>query len=218
MAGDGNCLFRALADQVDGSAETHMRHRQSVCDYMDRNPEEFIPFMDESSPFGRYVSNMRNPGVYGGNIELVAFARNYNVDIKVYQMGGTVFVISGAPVNDNNKAGRGNPVARNLHTVHIAYHSYEHYSSVRNRDGPHVGLPNVKASTKLSFTPVLDNVVEGRAVGSGTGFAGHPGADDRLWGFNRTSRSRSTSSSSSSSKLLMKYGLRLLGLFTKNKP
>ncbi|KAJ2091268.1 2-oxoglutarate dehydrogenase E1 component [Coemansia sp. RSA 986] len=156
MDGDGNCLFRALADQVDGSPETHMRHRQSVCDYMDRNPDEFAPFMDESSPLGRYINNMRNPGVYGGNMELVAFARNFLVDIKVYQMGGTVFVISGAPAENPRES------ARNLQTVHIAYHSYEHYSSVRNRDGPHSGMPDVKESTKLSFTPVLnDDLVDG---------------------------------------------------------
>ncbi|PIA19622.1 cysteine proteinase, partial [Coemansia reversa NRRL 1564] len=87
MAGDGNCLFRALADQVDGSPEMHLRHRESVCDYMLRHPDEFSPFMDETCPFDHYVFNMRRPGVYGGNLELVAFARNYRVDINVYQLG-----------------------------------------------------------------------------------------------------------------------------------
>ncbi|KAJ2007256.1 hypothetical protein GGI04_001580 [Coemansia thaxteri] len=137
MAGDGNCLFRALADQVDGTPDTHSRHRDAVCVYMQRHPDEFAPFMDESSPFDRYVDNMRRNGVYGGNLELVAFARNYRVDIKVYQMGGTVFVISGAPADDPTSA------ARSMPTVHIAYHSYEHYSSVRNCGGPHTGLPDL---------------------------------------------------------------------------
>ncbi|KAJ2862215.1 2-oxoglutarate dehydrogenase E1 component [Coemansia erecta] len=196
MDGDGNCLFRALADQVDGSPDTHMRHRQSVCDYMDRNIDEFAPFMDESSPLGQYIRNMRNPGVYGGNMELVAFARNYLVDIKVYQMGGTVFVISGAPASNPQEA------ARNLQTVHIAYHSYEHYSSVRNRDGPHTGMPNVKESTKLCFTPVLNDL----DVMSGGG------GSDPLW---RRALTK-PSSSSASSKSLRSYGLRFLGMFAKN--
>ncbi|KAJ2553332.1 2-oxoglutarate dehydrogenase E1 component, partial [Coemansia sp. RSA 1933] len=201
MDGDGNCLFRALADQVDGSADTHMRHRQSVCDYMERNPEEFAPFMDESSPFGRYVYNMRNNGVYGGNMELVAFARNYLVDIKVYQMGGTVFVISGAPANNPQEP------ARNLQTVHIAYHSYEHYSSVRNRDGPHSGMPNVKESTKLSFTPVLNDLVDTLPAEGG---GGRDLLSDPLWTTSDRTY-KSSRSSSASSKSLLTYGLRFLG-------
>ncbi|KAJ2909453.1 2-oxoglutarate dehydrogenase E1 component [Coemansia aciculifera] len=116
IAGDGNCLFRALADQLDGTPDTHVRHREVTCDYMASHPEEFAPFLDETCSFDRYLDNMRHLGVFAGNLELVAFARNYRLDIRVYQAGGTVFVISG---------GESPPTA----TVHIAYHSYEHYSS-----------------------------------------------------------------------------------------
>ncbi|KAJ1883969.1 2-oxoglutarate dehydrogenase E1 component, partial [Kickxella alabastrina] len=153
IAGDGNCLFRSLADQVDGTPDTHQRHRSAVCDYMERHPDEFAPFMDESQDFPSYLRNMRQLSVYGGNLELVAFARNYRVDIKVYQMGGTVFVISGAPAGDPLDSRRSMP------TVHIAYHSYEHYSSVRNSRGPHTGLPEVKERDNefLSFVPLLEH-------------------------------------------------------------
>ncbi|KAJ1723905.1 hypothetical protein LPJ61_005786 [Coemansia biformis] len=156
MAGDGNCMFRALADQVDGTPDTHRQHRESVCDYMAQHSNEFEPFMDETCSFNRYVINMRRQGVFGGNLELVAFARNYRVDIKVYQIGGRVFVISGAPPSNP-----GNP-NRSMPAVHIAYHSYEHYSSVRNKSGPHAGLPNVKESAKETrfFSKVLNGSVE----------------------------------------------------------
>ncbi|KAI9505180.1 hypothetical protein BX070DRAFT_105270 [Coemansia spiralis] len=184
MAGDGNCLFRALADQVDGSPDTHMWHRQLVCDHMARNPTEFAPFMDETCPFDRYVGNMRNPGVYGGNMELVAFARSHRVDIRVYQLG-TVFVISG----DARDA------ERHLPTVHIAYHSYEHYSSVRNRGGPHAGLPHVKESSRIvSVLDELDRTLFGERSGA-------------------LQSSASRSSSASSRSLLGRYGRRLFGLF-----
>ncbi|KAJ2055591.1 2-oxoglutarate dehydrogenase E1 component, partial [Coemansia sp. S146] len=109
MTGDGNCLFRALADQTDGTPDTHLRHREAVCDYMSRHPDEFAPFLDESCSFDRYTDNMRHQGVFGGNLELVAFARNYRVDIKVYQLGGTVFVISGAPASDPTEVFRSMP-------------------------------------------------------------------------------------------------------------
>jgi hypothetical protein len=42
---------------------------------------------------------MRKDGTYGGNMELVAFAQLYEVDIKVYQPG-TIYVIEGKE-NDN---------------------------------------------------------------------------------------------------------------------
>ncbi|KAJ2802494.1 2-oxoglutarate dehydrogenase E1 component [Coemansia guatemalensis] len=123
----------------------HLRHREAVCDYMQRHPDEFAPFIDdETCSFDQYVFNMRRPGVYGGNLELVAFSRNYRVDIDVYQLGGTVFVISGAPPNNPSDP------ARSMPAVHIAYHSYEHYSSVRNKNGPHCGLPDVKARSAES--------------------------------------------------------------------
>ncbi|KAJ2710181.1 2-oxoglutarate dehydrogenase E1 component [Coemansia spiralis] len=149
-------MFRALADQVDGTSDTHARHRESVCEYMARHADEFAPFMDETCPFDRYVSNMQKAGVYGGNLELVAFARNYRVDIRVYQVGGRVFVISGASPDNPSDPNRSMPA------VHIAYHSYEHYSSVRNKGGPHSGLPNVKASAKENrfFSNILNGSVE----------------------------------------------------------
>ncbi|KAJ2228216.1 Fizzy- protein [Coemansia sp. RSA 518] len=150
MTGDGNCLFRALADQVDGTPDTHLRHRESVCDYMHQHTDDFEPFIDSAQPYPRYVAHMRRPGEYGGNLELVAFARNYRVDIKVYQLGGTVFVISGAPPSNPDDPHRSMP------PVHIAYHSYEHYSSVRNKHGPHNGLPKVKERVKVKgFSRVL---------------------------------------------------------------
>ena len=34
VIGDGNCLFRAFADQVDGNENTHLIMRQEACRYM----------------------------------------------------------------------------------------------------------------------------------------------------------------------------------------
>ncbi|KAJ2227716.1 substrate-specific activator of APC-dependent proteolysis [Coemansia sp. RSA 485] len=151
IAGDGNCLFRSLADQTDGTPDTHSKLRQAVCDYMERHVDEFAPFMDETCSLPDYINNMRHLGTYGGNMELVAFARNFRVDIKVYQTG-SVFVISGAPSNMPNDQ------LRSMPTVHVAYHSYEHYSSVRNIGGPHTGLPEIKEGVQMYrfFEPLLD--------------------------------------------------------------
>jgi len=76
---------------------------------------------------------MEKSGVYGDNLEIVAFARCYSVNVKIYQRE-FAYQISCSDVEAESSAAR---------LLHIAYHSWEHYSSVRNVDGPHSGMPNV---------------------------------------------------------------------------
>lgn len=92
---------------------------------------------------------MEKPGVYGDNLEIVAFARCYNVDVKIYQRE-FAYLVSGErdaeesdDEDDNSMLGKDEPIPGPRKVLHIAYHDWEHYSSVRNIDGPHKGLPNV---------------------------------------------------------------------------
>ncbi|KAI7885276.1 cysteine proteinase [Lichtheimia hyalospora FSU 10163] len=135
MSGDGNCLFRALSDQYHGSDKQHKQVRQQVCQYLRDNEEEYQFFVEDDQSFEHHVSCMERDGTYGGNMELAAFARLNGVDIKVYQPG-LIYVINGT---DNEEEERS--------TLHIAYHSWEHYSSVRNMDGPFSGPPEIKEAT-----------------------------------------------------------------------
>ena len=49
-----NCLFRALADQMDGRADKHMTYRAEVCNYMTDHQADFSPFLDEGITFDKY--------------------------------------------------------------------------------------------------------------------------------------------------------------------
>ncbi|KAF8949553.1 hypothetical protein BGZ46_005105 [Entomortierella lignicola] len=133
--GDGNCLFRACADQFFGNENDHSSLRAEVCQYIEQHSDHFKSFLDNET-VEAHVSKMRKNGTYGGNIELVAFARMKLVDIKVYQPG-YIFVIEGVDVKKEGSSPGQRPV------MHIAYHSWEHYSSIRNIDGPHEGLPEI---------------------------------------------------------------------------
>ncbi|KAF9356919.1 hypothetical protein BGX26_004551 [Mortierella sp. AD094] len=133
--GDGNCLFRACADQFFGSESNHNSLRTEVCQYIEQHADHFNSFLDNET-VEAHVAKMRKNGTYGGNIELVAFARMKRVDIKVYQPG-YIFVIEGVDVKKEGSSPGQRP------TMHIAYHSWEHYSSIRNIDGPHEGLPEI---------------------------------------------------------------------------
>lgn len=46
-----NCLFGALADQMDGSRATHLKHRQQIVAYMRQNRLHFEPFVEDDVSF-----------------------------------------------------------------------------------------------------------------------------------------------------------------------
>ena len=49
-----NCLFRALADQIDGDHNRHAQFRESTIQYMRENDADFKPFHDGERPFNEY--------------------------------------------------------------------------------------------------------------------------------------------------------------------
>jgi len=64
---DGNCLFRALSDQLFGSPSQHLQLRDQICDFLisKENQERFKVFVDlddYKSGWEGYVREMRQPG------------------------------------------------------------------------------------------------------------------------------------------------------------
>ncbi|KAI5842999.1 hypothetical protein DFP73DRAFT_90931 [Morchella snyderi] len=149
ISGDGNCLFHALSDQIYGHENNHAEIREKVVEqyfklFLDVDTARRAPKRKARAAggstvgptedaidkaFAQHLKTMSQSGVYGDNMEISAFAREYNYDVKIYQRE-FAYVVSGG--------GEGSKK-----TAHIAYHTWEHYSSIRNRDGPHTGSPNV---------------------------------------------------------------------------
>lgn len=236
--GDGNCLFRALSDQLYGHSGRHAQLRQETCDHLAARPDKFAGFVDDK-PFDQYIRLMRENGTYGGHLELHAFAQMKQKQIKIVQPG-LVYVVEDVDdspeavrareekererlrVQNSIEAGTGpaplterqrrrqkreetkrdkrsskvagnddpstsmSPIASDSGSttsdaaaaaggasdgsapaptpaasqgsiaatsekpaeaygpLYIAYHNWEHYSSIRNLDGPHSGLPRIK--------------------------------------------------------------------------
>lgn len=163
-AGNGNCLFNALSDQMYGDQSKHGELRSGVIRHMRehaafykqfievhpgggvrRNPKRknagsfstpnnTTPTAEETNRvFENHLQHMARGGTYGDHLEVTAFSEAFHVDVKIYQRDHA-YVISTKP------EGTIVPV------VHIAHHVWEHYSSIRNLDGPHTGLPRVKQS------------------------------------------------------------------------
>ncbi|KAK4521524.1 uncharacterized protein ATC70_012140 [Mucor velutinosus] len=139
ITGDGNCLFRSLSDQYYGHDGNHKAIRQEVCQYLRENEETYKFFVEDDQSFEHHVECMSQDATFSGNMELAAFAKLKKVDIKVYQPG-MIYVING--VDDEDEKVEEEEEPRQI--LHIAYHSWEHYSSVRNIDGPYSGPPEIK--------------------------------------------------------------------------
>ncbi|XP_076046392.1 mediator complex subunit 28 [Oratosquilla oratoria] len=119
IPGDGNCLFGALGDQLDGTPNNHHKHRQDVVHYMRQHRDDFEPFVEDDVPFERHLSNLAELGTYAGNDCIVAFARLQGVMVVIHQLNAPLWRISGVEGQ------------KNLRELHISYHNGDHYNSVR---------------------------------------------------------------------------------------
>ncbi|KAI0336458.1 cysteine proteinase [Cubamyces sp. BRFM 1775] len=159
---DGHCLFSAVADQLSllgilpSAQATYATCRKAAADYIQSHPDDFLPFLPsdlgedaagageaglmDRAGFERYCATMRNTAVWGGEPEVVALSRAYNVPIHVVQ-GGKPPVV----VHDPSEQTRSAPGDKRI--VYISYHRRlyglgEHYNSLR----PKTIMGSIKAA------------------------------------------------------------------------
>lgn len=131
---DGHCLYSAVADQLtqlevdpqrgmDDNVESGYKMiRWRAAKFMSDHPDDFTPFLEE--PLEDYIFKVRDTGEWGGQIELSALSRAYNIQINVLQGDGRIEKI---------EAGEGKDRAR---PAWLAYYKHycglgEHYNSLR---------------------------------------------------------------------------------------
>jgi hypothetical protein len=91
-AEDGNCLFRALADQLIGGQEGHMEIRQKTMDYMVANKDAFLPFIIDSESFEHYIARKRKPFTFANDLEISAAASALRRKIELYRYSPIPFL------------------------------------------------------------------------------------------------------------------------------
>jgi len=120
IPGDGNCLFRALGDQLDGNAADHLHHRTNSVNYMRQHREDFEPFVEDDISFDTHLASLAENGTFGGNDSIVAFARLHDLTVVIHQLNKPLWQIHGG---EGGRPG--------TQEVHISYHNGDHYNSVR---------------------------------------------------------------------------------------
>lgn len=130
---DGHCLYSAIADQLEQLQVPLGAHpgeqptvpykivRSAAATYIQRHKDDFVPFLEE--PLPEYLHKVRDTGEWGGQLELMALAKTYGIDINVLQDFGRVEKI---------EAG-GSPDGK---AIWLGYYKHgfglgEHYNSLR---------------------------------------------------------------------------------------
>ncbi|MCO5579529.1 hypothetical protein L7F22_033384 [Adiantum nelumboides] len=125
MAEDGNCLFRAVADQVYGDPEMHNETRQMCIDYMEKERDHFSQFVTES--FSAYCKRKRRDRAFGNNLEIQAMAEMYNRPIHIFCYGSEPKnIFQGSYETD-------------LPPIRLSYHRNNHYNSLVDPNRSTVG-------------------------------------------------------------------------------
>ena len=59
---DGNCLFRALSDQLYGSQSKHAELRREICDFIEAHKDDYAGFVEDPRGFDVHLKCMRQSG------------------------------------------------------------------------------------------------------------------------------------------------------------
>ncbi len=129
MNDDGNCLFRALADQMP-SAGDFKTIRRDIVQHMAAHPETFEAFCPYD--FDAYLATMGCDAEYGTHLELQAFAELKKCAIFVFSDQAPEF----PPTVIGNED---SPVVLNL-----AFLRGNHYNSIVSLDRPDLPGPVVR--------------------------------------------------------------------------
>ncbi|KAB2065617.1 hypothetical protein ES319_A09G101800v1 [Gossypium barbadense] len=164
MLEDGNCFFRAVADQVYGDSEAYDLIRQMCIDYMERERDHFSQFITEG--FTSYCKRKRRDKVYGNNVEIQALSEMYNRPIHIYSYSIEPINIFHGSYNTDTPP------------IRLSYHHGNHYNSLVDPRrltvgaglgfsclrGANVDKDQVKAAIKSQQDQQIDNALlaEGR--------------------------------------------------------
>ena len=80
---DGNCQFRALADQLFNDQDRHVELRTAAVNQLRSDPEHYVEFLHDED-WDSYVRRMEQDGTWGDHVTLQAVADAYKVTVHLY--------------------------------------------------------------------------------------------------------------------------------------
>ena len=140
VKGDGNCQFRALADQLFNDQDRYAKLRTAAVDQLRSDPEHYVEFLPDED-WDSYVRRMEQDGTWGDHVTLQAVADAYKVTVHLYSAHPEHV---GEPLNPETDRERHFPipmphryVAEGINQVfrivRLSHHPEVHYNSVHRR-------------------------------------------------------------------------------------
>ena len=117
VGGDGNCLFRSVSDQMDNTEKNYKLYREICIDYMNKNQDEFAPFIEDDETYDKYLERMGEDGEWGGNLEIYALSKALNANFYIYIHKHPMYIVNNFEKPKKN--------------ILMTYHEGKHYNSLR---------------------------------------------------------------------------------------
>ncbi|KAL9461360.1 hypothetical protein AB3S75_004374 [Citrus x aurantiifolia] len=156
VTADGNCFFRALADQLEGNEEEHQKYRSMVVQYIVKNRETFEPFIEDDVPFDEYCQSMETDGTWAGHMELQAASLVTHSNICIHRHMSPRWYIRNFDYHE-------------ARMIHLSYHDGEHYNSVRLKEDSCIGSARpiiIKADADISAASIQSKTVTSKLKGA----------------------------------------------------
>jgi OTU domain-containing protein 6 len=131
---DGHCLYSAIADQLAllGIISPDQAHyavtRHAASEYIWNHPADFLPFLSGENDFSagvmsprsfeNYCAAIRDSAVWGGEPEILALSRAFNIPIHVVQGASPGVVVH----NPRRAPEEGDAMNKGTKVVRISYH------------------------------------------------------------------------------------------------
>lgn len=132
VGGDGNCLFRAVSDQIYNDEKYFRVIRKMCMDYIEIEQDFFRNYVGGN--FHAYLSRKRQDGVWGDDVEIQAISEIYNKPVEIY-------AYSSEPMRTFHEKS----IISN-HPIRLSYHGKSHYNSIVRINGN-----NIREENKENF-------------------------------------------------------------------
>jgi len=136
IEGDGNCMFRAVSDQIYGNEEYHYIIREKCMKYLLIERKFFSQFVEGGDKeFDNYINMKSKLGVWGDDVELQAISEIYNRPIEIYSGSNKPLKTFHENMNEfnlkkENEDSNKNEEKIKISPIRISYHGKEHYNSI----------------------------------------------------------------------------------------
>ena len=117
ISGDGNCLFRAVCEQIENNEINYNFYREKCIEYMKDNPDKFTPFIEDDESYEKYLERMSKDGEWGGNLEIYAMSMAFQYNFYIYIFEHPIYIVNNWEKPKKN--------------IILTYHDGKHYNSLR---------------------------------------------------------------------------------------